>query len=1229
MSEVTQAGRLPKTSTEKTSRRGDLRRVVALLNRFMKGQRGVFLLALVMLISEAITAIAAKYPLAYLIDYLQGRKPDLLANLGPLADLSPRFVTIGALTGAMILLALSNSSADSFAEIFLSRGGRLLGYRLRSALYAHLQKLSLAFYSKQRTGDLLTRVTSDVTAVEDFAINSLKDIAASIYLLVLTVATLLLVSWQIALVTVVMVPLLSLVSNYFAERIQQAAKQQRAREGELAAAAQEMLTSIRVIQAYGSAGNEQQRFAEQSQRTMDVALTAARLQAWFSGVINVLQSVAVVIVVWAGVWLIGGGALSIGTLVFSIGLIVDMFKPTKRIIKEFNRVGKIIASVERIGEVLDRKPAVEDAPDAVPAPPFKGEIAFRHVSFAYRPDPEDVEREGAGTAPPRLALHNVNFTVSAGEVIALVGSSGAGKSTILQLLPRLYDPHEGQVLIDGHDIRSFTLDSLRAQISTVLQETILFTGTVAENIAYGRPDATREEIVAAAMQANAHEFIEKLPQGYDTPLSERAANLSGGQRQRIAIARAFIRNTPILLLDEPTTGLDAESSDLVRLALQTLMKGKSTMIVSHDLNLIRHADRIIVIDAGQIVETGTHRELLSAGGLYAHLYFKQFGQSEVNQELAPTQPDLRQAEEDEPESIPRKAFETLLLEALPAPAAPKDFQTLIPRSAQSPPERGQQPTPVAGARPSSTVKWPDATRQQDEEHDPIFQTLLMQTLRRPEGSSPGRRTPARLSLSPLDSPELDRELPGLKTALDGDAMRAYFEKTFFDDWHQTARIRRCSPGKILYLPGDSCLVRYTLELEIDGADGPRAEKRLVCARVLPDREACLRYVRQRLAPLAQLARSREDLAPFVTPVGLIEPVNAIASVFPIDGDLPTLLGATEPGRMLDMFRQLLPEALDGRFIPSRCRIETVNYARRGHCTLRYVIDGETRSGAFRQITAYGKVWPDGRGARIAKVVEIVKEQVLARNDIHPFTVPRFLGYRPDLRLSLVEAVPGRPLIAELIKARSDRAESGHTLEELISLSAGIVAALHSTPTSFGSHRALDVDLADLHRGLPAIRRLSPELGAQLQSWLERIQSYAEISDRLSLCLSHGDFTPSQLLFADGSRSLIDFETFCQAEPALDLGRFLAYLRLSLCKAYGPAAFRRSEQLTEHFLKGYLAALGERRVDAELLRVRVSIYEVVSLLRVALHSWQQFKSDRLQLAIAVLEEELSCLPQVNY
>jgi ABC-type multidrug transport system fused ATPase/permease subunit len=366
---------------------------------------------------------------------------------------------------------------------------------------------------------------------------------------------------------------------------------------------------------------------------MEAALETASLSARFSWVVALLEALSITAVVWAGLWLIDRKTLTVGMLILFTVLIQNMFRPTRKIIREWSTIGKIFASVERIGEVLDRQPAVVDAPNAAPAPTFTGHISFHDVNFAYQLEAEDVDK--AGGSSRRVALREVNFSIQPGQVFALVGHSGAGKSTIAQLIPRLYDPDTGIVRIDGLDIRRLTLESLRSQISVVLQDTVLFSSSVADNIAYGRADATRDEIVEAAKRANADGFIRELPHGYDTMLGERAANLSGGQRQRIAIARAFIRNTPILILDEPTTGLDASASEQVLLGLRSLMQGKTTLIITHNLNLIRSADCILVVDQGRIMEKGTHDELLATRRIYAEYYGKQGGALGAADEPAP------------------------------------------------------------------------------------------------------------------------------------------------------------------------------------------------------------------------------------------------------------------------------------------------------------------------------------------------------------------------------------------------------------------------------------------------------------------------------------------------------------------------------------------------------------------------------------------------------------------
>jgi ABC-type multidrug transport system fused ATPase/permease subunit len=682
------------TAAQRGANRGEARRVTRLLVSFASGQRRSFVMAVVMLAAEQATAILEPYPLAYAIDFLRGDRPALrIPGLSP-SVLTVDISTILVLTLGILVLAMINGATDSMSEIYLAKGGRTLGFNIRVALYSHLQRLSLAFHNKSRTGDMLTRVTSDVTVVEDFVTDSVSDLVGSILYLPGALIFLLTQSWQVTVMAVILVPLLSIVSNFFSKRIKNASKRQRAREGDLASAAQEMLTSIRVIQTYGRGGFEQQRFADQSNKAMRAALDSAGLEAWFGWVVKTLEAATIATVVWLGYILIERQTLTVGQLVLFTLVIQGMFKPTRRIIKEWGTIGKIFASVERIADLLDRQPSVVDIRDAVPAPPFKGLLEFRHVSFAYQMDP--VDQAGAANNI-RLALDDVTFSARPGEVIALVGPSGAGKSTVLQLIPRLYDPHAGSILIDGHDIRTFTMSSLREQLSMVLQETVLFSGTVAYNIAYGADNVTRDDIVNAARQANAHEFIKKMPEGYDTELSERAANLSGGQRQRIAIARALVRNSPILLLDEPTTGLDAQSTDLVLQALQRLMKGKTTIIISHDLNLVRPADEILVIASGRIEERGRHDELLRREGLYASLHARQFGATEAAPAVAQREPE---AEGDGLDMSPQ-VFQTMLLDALPMPVERRVFEHTMGhgRSFHAPDRPPDSPRPPSPQRP--------------------------------------------------------------------------------------------------------------------------------------------------------------------------------------------------------------------------------------------------------------------------------------------------------------------------------------------------------------------------------------------------------------------------------------------------------------------------------------------------------------------------------------------------
>ncbi len=1093
---------------------GDLRRTIRLFRRFM-GKPKIYVIGLLLLVFEATTSVLEPLPIAYLIDFLQGAKPNLRELGAPAFLSSARFETILLLTLAIVLIAAVNSAADSLTEVCMARGGRSLGYSIRIAMYSHLQRLPLAYHDKKRTGDVLTRVTGDVLVLEDFVVKSVSNILGSLMVLVGSFVFLLFQSWKVALVAVVVIPMLAVVSNHYSRLIKVASKTQRDREGDLASTAQEMLSSIRLVQSYGRGSVDLERFSGQTAKSMHASLGAANIQARFSFVIALLEALSISAVIWLGVWLVDGNAITVGTLVLFVLLLQNMFKPARKIVSEWYKIGKVFASVERIEDLLDRTVVVQDLPDAVPAPPLEGRLTFRHVGFSYPVEHEDGSK-GVSRSP---VLNDIDFEVTPGEVVALVGFSGAGKSTIAQLVPRLYDPDEGDVLVDGHPVRGLTLASLRTQVSVVLQETVLLSGSVAENIGYGIPDARQADIEAAARMANAHDFIMAMPDGYNTHLGERGSTLSGGQRQRLAIARAFIRRAPILILDEPTTGLDLESAQSVVSALRSLMRGTTTIVISHDPGLISRADRVLVISAGRIVEAGRHETLLEAGGPYAALY----------------------------------ARDVVLSGGVNAHSS----------------ENGEAEEP--GVR---------------------------------SGTGPGGRG------SDADANLLDRlraRLPGLEGALDVDLVADRIQNLLLD---RDATIDGVSVGKLWLREDGTCSLRYRLRLS-DRSAGPG--ELTVVGRVHPDAASASESVTHILDRLAEGRNGVPPGPPWRTSTAVVAEAALALCRFPLDPDLSTLAEAMDPEfvRRLSVFGRADAEPT----------VAVVHHPREGACVLRYRFPGEQAHSAGQPWpTLYGKVYNDGTGDVVDGFLRALAREQTGHGVLYPARFPKPVAYVPAMRLLVTEELAGEPLVPWLVKTvlapgAGDRSDEEDALQTAVRESGRALAVLHGSDLATAPVRSAADELAAVQREIEVVMGVWPEVAERVRLRIDPLSD--DVQEAPDFVLSHGDFTPSQVLLDGHTPAVVDFDTLCWADPALDLGRYLAHLDLLARKVGGPSATALVENLAGEFLGGYGEATARTASGAAAVD-RIAFFKATTLARTALNSCRQLKSYRLELAMSLLD-----------
>jgi ABC-type multidrug transport system fused ATPase/permease subunit len=548
------------------------------LRRFVAPHWRVLVLGLALLAGVAAMDLLTPWPLKIVFDNILG-KPLEGANLRLLILVAVAVVAIPAIEGLFSYLLV----------YFLNRAGRVIVFDIRAALFDHVQRLSLQYHSRRSTGDLLARLTSDTKQISSVFTDWMADLLNSTLFVFGMGVVLIVLDWQLGLITIASMPILFVALRRFAWRIREFSRQERAREGALATIAHEALGTVKLSHAFGYEEIARRRFQHESAESLRSGVAAALNEERFGWVTDVLAGAAVAAVLFVGTKRVADGGISPGTLIVFVSYARAFYKPMRSATKNATRITRAVASVERVLELLEVKEGITDAPGAREAPPLRGKIAFRNVSFAY----------DAGEP----VLEDVTLDIPAGKVTAVVGPTGAGKSTLTALIPRLYDPNEGAVLVDGVDVREYTVRSLRAQVSVVLQESVLLSASIAENIAYGRPSARFVEIVAAAKAASADGFIRELPQGYDTIIGERGETLSGGQRQRIAIARALLRDAPILILDEPLAGLDVEAAAAVLDGVRRRSAGKTLIVITHDPALAAQADEVVVVDGGHVAQS--------------------------------------------------------------------------------------------------------------------------------------------------------------------------------------------------------------------------------------------------------------------------------------------------------------------------------------------------------------------------------------------------------------------------------------------------------------------------------------------------------------------------------------------------------------------------------------------------------------------------------------------------
>jgi ABC-type multidrug transport system fused ATPase/permease subunit len=578
-----------------------------LVFEMLRPYRGWLVIVFLAMLVEIAMSLAAPWPLKLVLDDALGNHhlPDWLAWAHDYG-IGRHTLGVALFAGiATLVIAVIGAIATYIDNYYSTSVGQWVANDLRIRIYAHLHRLSLRYYDKAKTGALMSTITTDVTTLQNFASSSTLDILLDLITIVFMIGLMFWLDWDFTLIALGITPFLIVFVFHFKRAVKEVTRTVRQRQSEIVAVVQQGLGQVRAVTAFGRQDLELARLEAASHATVEASMKARQIKSLLSPVVSVVVAFCTAIVLWKGTSLIVAGTMTAGALTVYLAYLAQFFKPVKDLASMTSAIAQTTVALERIQNILAADDVIVEKPNAVDPGRAKGAITFENVAFSYSEEAS--------------VLHDVSLHIEPGQIVGVVGPTGSGKSTVLSLIPRFYDATSGRVLIDGVDVTDYKLSALRAQVGFVLQETVLFRGTIRENIAYGRPGASDDEIVAAAKIANADEFISRMPHGYDSMVGERGDTLSGGQRQRIGIARAVVRNSPIMILDEPTAALDPESEALVIEALRRLMQGRTVIMIAHRLSTIRDADKIIVLKDGVVAEQGSNDELIAQGGIYAEL----------------------------------------------------------------------------------------------------------------------------------------------------------------------------------------------------------------------------------------------------------------------------------------------------------------------------------------------------------------------------------------------------------------------------------------------------------------------------------------------------------------------------------------------------------------------------------------------------------------------------------